>query len=114
MIIECQSGALLESRHVVEWDVGTTSEGDEQNGQEPALQEPSHIVSAHTVLDTTIEVFRGEASDCAVRLGEIRESLNGEYTMLRHLCEGFTTRDDTLSKSIKRITHAIRRLMDRQ
>ena len=82
--------------------------------QQREANEQTHTVSAHTVLDTVVEVFRGTESECEAVRDKIKRALGEEHMMLRHLCEGFRTRDDTLSKSVKRTTHAIRRLMNRQ
>ena len=103
MIIRCQSGRLLETAHVVEWDTDTDDEGNEQR----------HTVTAKTILGTTIEVFRGEASECVIRLREIEDSLNNEHTLLMQICKGFAERDDTLSKSIAQLASALQRFMSR-
>ena len=99
MIIE-YGDRLLQSSHVVHWDTGRTGEGDEQ----------THTVSAHTVLDTVVEVFRGTESECEAVRDKIKRELGEEHMMLRHLCEGLAHRDDRLAKSIVRLTHGIQRL----
>ena len=90
MIIRCENGRLLNADHVVEWDIRT--EGDEQ----------THTVNAKTVFDTSVDVFEGTESDCQARLDTIYVSLSEESTLLRHLCESLTKRDDKLSATIRR------------
>ena len=81
MIIRCQSGCLLNSGHVVEWDTQTEAEDNEER----------HTVTAKTILDTTVEIFEGTLEECETRLAEIDESINEDGRMLasfmRGLCE---------------------------
>ena len=93
MIIRCQSGCLLNSGHVVEWDTQTEGEDNEER----------HTVTAKTILDTTVEIFEGTLEECETRLAEIDASINEDSRMLRHLCEGFAKRDDKLAATMKRL-----------
>ena len=93
MIIRCESGKLLDTRHVVEWDIESEGEGDDT----------VHTVVAKTVLDTSVEVFRGTEEACGIRLSEIYADLSEDGSTLRHLCESLAKRDDKLSALINRL-----------
>ena len=93
MIISCESGKLLDTAHVVEWDIEVEGEGDDT----------VHTVVAKTVLDTSVEVLRGTEEACGIRLAEIYSELSEEDRTLRHLCESFAKRDDKLSALVNRL-----------
>ena len=97
MIIRCQTGRLLNAGHVVEWDKHTEGEGEEQR----------HTVTAKTIHDTSVEIFRGTQEECQIRLDEIYASLSEEGVMLRHLCDGLAKRDDKLAAAIRRLIATI-------
>ena len=76
MIIECQEGRLLESRHVVEWYT-VEREGDHI--------EDTHALVAKTALNTAVEVAIGSEEECEAARDKIKRALGEEHMMLRHL-----------------------------
>ena len=98
MIIRCQSGGLLNTDHVVEWDKQTEESED---------NEERHTVTATTVLAASVEIFQGTQDECQTRLDTIYASLSEESTRLRHLCDGLAERDDKLGAAMKRLVATI-------
>ena len=92
MIIQCQNGKLLESAHVVEWDVVEDSENPGR-----------FTVQAKTVLDTDCEVFRGNEPECVEYRDWIQATLSEEPRMLRQLCDGLKERDEKLAAVLRRL-----------
>ena len=98
MIIRCQSGGLLNTDHVVQWDKQTEeSEGNEER----------HTVTATTILAASVEIFQGTQDECQTRLDTIYTSLSEESTRLRHLCDGLAKRDDKLAAAMRRVVATI-------
>ena len=98
MIIKCQSGRLLNTDHIVEWDKQTEESDD---------NEARHTVTATTVLAASVEIFQGTQDECQTRLDTIYTSLSEESTRLRHLCDGLAKRDDKLAAAMRRVVATI-------
>lgn len=92
MIIRCQNGGLLESIHVVNWDV-----------VEDSTKKGRYMVIAKTVLDTDCEVFRGNEPECEDYRDWIQATLSEEPRMLRQLCDGLKERDEKLAAALRRL-----------
>lgn len=97
MIIRCQDGGLLESAHVVQW---------ESRAPQPKAKQV-HTVIAKTVLGTDVQVFQGDAAECADYVARLERDVSEEPRMLRQLCNDLAKQDDTLRASIQRLAAII-------
>lgn len=91
MVIQCQSGRVLDTDHVVHWDV-----------VEDSVKKGQFTVTAKTVLGTDCEVFRGYESECVDYRDWILATLTEEPRLLRDLCNQLKERDEKLASALGR------------